>query len=431
MKPVLPLLLLLLPWTAVAQGEWEPDLYPPVYYKETPFSFERLDSLPVLRVRDTVWVADIDALLKTHLAEGTNLNALVKDANVLRALLDSLDSDGGERLYYNFFMRHDSLGQLSDGFVVRQLEVDDALVPRVTAIHEPAEHGSLSARREILLRLDGSAHTARFIGDNSAIRRTISYLFTEMSRDGDGIEGINIYLPDYDFSDRRKMVQFVKSIRIVMDASRDFKFGKISLNIFFHAEDDRERTNRDFIFSLGQEASSIVFLEGGSKESSYLRAREYTAATLDAMGLGTKIRSHLMIARFYTGDLDLRTMRMTDFSESGIEEILKIDYPENRWEEYLLILIAIVVLFAGLVVLFRWNAAVSQFVSRHTESVLLVLIVIVMEIGILLVTTIQNMCGDDRFAIVERHPVIIFALPLAVVLSAPMLHYVLKNRKTP
>ncbi len=68
------LLLLLLPLLATAQDEWEwaPADYPPMYYKETPFGYEKLDSLPVVTLRDTVYIADIDAFLGSYVGDGTN-----------------------------------------------------------------------------------------------------------------------------------------------------------------------------------------------------------------------------------------------------------------------------------------------------------------------------------------------------------------------
>ncbi len=424
------LLLSMLPLIAAAQGEWEwePTDYPPMYYKETPFGYEKLDSLPVVTLRDTVYIADIDAFLESYIADGTNINVLIKDINSLRSLLDSLDVMRGERLYYNHFLPADTLHSMSEGFVVRELNVDDSLALHTSVHREPS---GFPMRREILFRIDGSYRTTRFIHDKAAMRRAISRLFTEIRNDSAGIRGIDLFFPDYDFTNQRDMVQFVKSVRIMMDASRDFKFGGTPMHVFFRAPPEYEAKYREFVYSLEQEATSVVFLDGVSEGGRYLRAREFTASARDNMGLPGKIRSHLMIARYYTGPLDIRNLQITDFSETDIREILEADYPENDWEVFVFLLCAILLLLAGFVVLYRSNAAVSRLVGSHTESVLLVLTVVVLEIGISLVMAFQNMCGDDRFTIMQRHPVVIFLLPLVVILAAPLLHNILKNRKTP
>ncbi len=428
-------MLLLLPSALPAQDDWDwvPADYPPVYYKETPFGYEQLDSLPTIVVRDTVWVSDIDAFLKDYIDRETDINTLVKDVDTLRSLLDSLDVPGGERLYYNFFMRNDSLSRMSDSYIVREFRVNSELATQASAVREP--ESVADARRDILFRIDGSGRTLDFIHDKAAMREAISRVFTEMQNDTTGIGGISLYFPDYDFTHRRDMLQFVKAVRIMMDASRDFKFGEppgcTPLHVFFPSGPERQRKYGAFICALTQEALSVVFLDGASPQGSFVRAREFADDDWDHAGLMLKIRSHFLIARYYTGDIDIRAGQITDFSEANIGEILEIDYPENRWETFILIAAVIVLGLLGIVALYRGNAAVSLFVNHHAESVLLVLTVIVLEIGVLLVTAFQNMSGEDRFSIIERHPIIIFLLPLAVVLAAPLLHYLLKNRKTP
>ncbi len=396
--------------------------YPPIYYKETPFGYEQLDSLPTVTVYDTVYLAEI--------------NTIVKDINELQALIDSLAGLSGERLYYNFFLRNDSLSTMSESFIVKELGVNDELIPRALARREPENGIDPAARREILFRIDDSDRTARFIQNKTAIRKAISHLFTEMQSDSIGIRGVDLYFPDYDFTHRRDMVQFVKSVRIMMDASRDFKFESgapvpMPLYVFFNADPDRDKIPKDFIYSLGQEASSVVFFDNTAPENFYVRAKEFTAADWEGTGLLLRIRSHLSIARYYTEELDIIGQQITDFSEANIQDIIEADYSENHWETFMFILIALLAVSLVFLVLYRGNAALSLFVSHHTESVLLVLMVVVLEMGILLVTAFENMCEDDGFTLIEQHPLVIFLLPLGVVLAAPLLHHILKNRKTP
>ncbi len=435
MRRALFLMYLFVPFALLAQEdedwEWHPEDYPPMYYKETPFGYEKLDSLPTIVLRDTVYVADIDAFLRGYVGDSVNLNTLLEDVSALQTLVDSLGKLSAERLYFNFFMPSDSLDIMSGSFVVRELSIDDELAPRTSATREPL---SRTARREILLRIDGTERTSRFIGDQTAIRRAISRLFAEMQNDSKGIRGIGIYLPEYNFTHRREMVQFVKSVRIMMDASRDFKFGTPSvgtpLTVFFRADSSRVQ-HPDFIYSLCQEASSVVFLDDTAPEKLYTRGKSFESEDWDHAGVIFKIRGHLPIARFYTGSLDIRAQQVTDFSEENIREILAADYPENRWEIFALIFLLILVLLGVFGILYRGNALVSLFVNHHVESVMLVLMVVVLELGVLLVTVFQNMCGDDKFSLLERHPIVIFLLPLVIVLAAPLVHNILKNRKMP
>ena len=198
MRRALFLMYLFVPFALLAQEdedwEWHPEDYPPMYYKETPFGYEKLDSLPTIVLRDTVYVADIDAFLRGYVGDSVNLNTLLEDVSALQTLVDSLGKLSAERLYFNFFMPSDSLDIMSGSFVVRELSIDDELAPRTSATREPL---SRTARREILLRIDGTERTSRFIGDQTAIRRAISRLFAEMQNDSKGIRGIGIYAQDY------------------------------------------------------------------------------------------------------------------------------------------------------------------------------------------------------------------------------------------
>ncbi len=401
--------------------DWDPGVYPPVYYKETPFGFERLDSLPVVTVRDTIRITDLDAIMSEYTGDAL------------------AGGEGGLQLYYNFFLPTDSLRLMSDSFVVRQIGVDDDLMPLAAIVREPENltgpslgntPGSL--RREILLRVDGGERTLRFIHDRAVVSRAVSHLFTDMQADTTGIRGVDLYFPDYDFTHRRDMVQFVKSVRLVMDASRDFKFGNaMSLRVFFRADESPNGAPVHFLYGLAQEVASIVLLDRASSDEFYVRARRIDAAGWNEVGMWDKIRSHFLVARYDTSDRDVDSQQLADFSEAGLAEILVADYPENRWETFAAILLVLVAAMGVFAVVQRHYAPLARFISHHAESVLVVAIVVVLEVGVLLVTVFQNMCKEDEFTIIEQHPVVIFLLPLVVVLATPLLHHVLKNQNKP
>lgn len=419
---------------AKAQQPEEVHYYPPIYYKETPFGYEMLEELPrdTVVIRDTVYISDMDGFLARHFAGGADIYQAAGKVAAIEQALDSLSGLSDQAIFYNFFQKNDSLHKIADNFIVREFYVDSELNTGLLRSNVTEDKGTASLRREILFRCDGTEHTDRFIKNKDAILQCLSYLFTQMQEDTLGIEGINLYFPDYDFRSTRSMIQFVKSARILMDASRDFKFGTARLTVILHKPADIEPNYiKKTRYGLKQEASEVVFVDGNDIENNIYVAGEVSSEDMDDTELLQKIASHLYIARYYTGNTDIRQCALTDFSQNSIKKVIWIDYPENNWETYMLVIILISIALAILVLLYHTHLMFSTLVASHTESVLLVLIVVALEIGILLLTAFQNMCKEDSFTMIERHPVIIFLLPIIVILIAPLLHMLIKNKRLP
>lgn len=407
--------------------------YPPTYYKETPFGIEWIEELPrdTVVIRDTVFVSDLDGFLSRYVGREVDLNRLVRDVAGIEALVDSLEGLSQQTLFYNYFLGADPGRNLSNSFIVREFALDRRLRPAAVDTDTVGQRMYPQASREIMFRCDGAERTLRFIRNREAIRRFIAYMFTMMQEDGEGITGINLYFPDYDFTRKRAMTQMVKSVRIMMDASRDFKHETTTLRVIFHSQDSSVRAGGNFVSGLLQEASEVVFVDGVDVRNNFFVRAVVNGADSRQPGLLGKIVNHVRIARYYTGGLDIESLELTGFDDAAIGEILTADYRENNWEVFLYIILLILAVVAVVYILYCLDVRVSELMTAHMESVMLLLTVVVLEIGILLITMFQNMCREDQFSIVDQHPVLIFMLPLAVILVMPVLHRLLANRKKP
>ncbi|MCD8101222.1 MAG: hypothetical protein LUE26_01405 [Alistipes sp.] len=407
--------------------------YPPTYYKETPFGIEWIEELPrdTVVVRDTVYVSDLDGFLSRFVGREVDLNRLVRDVAGIEALIDSLEGVSQQALFYNYFLGEDPGRNLSRSFIVREFSLDGRLRPASVETDTTGKVPYPQASREIMFRCDGTERTLRFIRNREAIRRFIVYMFTMMQEDEQGIAAVNLYFPDYNFTGKRAMTQMVKSVRMMMDASRDFKHGPTTLRVIFHSQDPSVRAGSNFVSGLLQEASEVVFVDGVDVRNNFFVRAVVNGSDSPQPGLWGKIVNHVRIARYYTGPLDIDALDLTVFEDAAVGEILSADYRENNWEVFLYIILLIIAVVIAVYVLYCVDVRVSELMTSHMESVLLLITVVVLEIGVLLITMFQNMCREDEFSIVDQHPVLIFMLPLAVVFVMPVLHRMLANRKKP
>lgn len=409
-----------------------------IYYKETINSFEQIAELPRDTVRDTVFISDLNAFFKQYYNKDLDLRTFTNNLEALKSTVDSLNGITGERLYYNYFLRIDTARKLSNSFVIKEFKMKEKTGPdSIQVVSKKVEVPSFihpdSVSREVLFRCEGAALTDRFLNNPEEIKASISAIFTGMQQDGGNIKAINLYFPDFSFKEERAMAQFVKSVRIIMDASKRFKFGPTSLHVIFHKRKDHEaKMDKDFQYCLMQDASEVLFVDPRHVAGNYFVSAEmFTREELTEVGFFTQLVSHFKIARYYTKDLNIRERNLTSFSKEDIAELVVGDYHENNWEIYFFILIGIIILALAATVLYYFYLPFSTLVNENRESVVLISIVVLLEVLALIISIFQYMSTEDSFTILSQNPVMIFALPLVVVLVVPILYGLSKKGRTP
>lgn len=379
-------------------------------------------------IHDTLIIADIDALMQISKED---LLPFAKRYGELTGMLDSLNQLPSDRLYYNYFLLLDSSRRLSNRFFIKEYHVvNDHFEESVDRTKDWDRLRDTSIiRKELLFSFDEDySLTDAFLKNKVLIRKTLSHMFTIMSENPD-IVGINLFFPNYTFKEKRAMTQFVKSVRILMDASRDFKPEKIRLNVTFL---DRGEIDENYSYCLLQEAGEVLFINSSDLiDNRYVEGRRMTLDNMKNIHFFPQLKNHFYIARYYPGNLDIRAQNLTDFSESSIAQIMDADYPENKWELYLLILIILLIVILALVILYYTYVPFSALVNDNAESVLLIAIVLILEIMAIIVSIFRNMCYTDAFAFMHNNPVVLFTLPLAMILVVPFLNGIAKKRRIP
>jgi hypothetical protein len=383
-------------------------------------------------VHDTVFVSDIDGFLKQY---GCNLGTFAKKYGPMKHMVDSINKLSEERLFYNYFLPQDHDHKLSTRFIVKTFRVKHDLLEQEEATASDIVDRKQSVRNEILFTCKGADDTDHFLRNPVAITRVILGMFTFMqeqeSFESTKIKGINLYFPDFTFRDKRAMLQFVKSVRIIMDASYCFKPPKTRLNVTFLTLKGTKDLDKAFLYALMQEATEVICLHEDFIDSCYVNGNSITSLKELDVNLIDQIVSHYYIARYYTGPIDISKSNLICFSKQVIGPYLQADYSENTWEIFLLLLLLTVFLIILVVVLYYTCLSVSTFMNKYIESVVLVSVMLLLELLALAITTFQHMSEDDNFSQLQKHPLLLFSLPFVIVLVIPMLKGISKKRRIP
>lgn len=379
-------------------------------------------------IHDTLIIADIDALLKISKED---LAAFAKRYEELTWMLDSLNQLSSDRLYYNYFVSLDSARRLSNRFYIKEYNIVNNDLKQSIDRTKDWDHlrDTSMIRKELLFSFDTiSSITDAFLKNKLLIRKTLSQMFSIMSENPD-IVGINLFFPHFTFEEKRAMTQFVKSVRILMDASQDFKPEKIRLNVTFL---NRGEIDENFSYCLLQEAGEVLYINSSNLiNNDYVEGKRITLDNAKNIHFFPQLKNHFYIARFYPGTLNIREQNLTDFSEGAISHIIDADYPENKWEVYLLVLILLLLVILAFVILYYTYVPFSAWINDNVESVLLIAIVLILEIMAIIVSIFRNMCYTDSFAFMHKNPVVLFTLPLAMILIVPFLNGIAKKRRIP
>ena len=416
----------------------------PKFYMETEEIFERIKELPRDTIRDTVYVHRFEAFLKERLGEDFELSLLLQDVDDYQGKLDSLKAadSNGYRLFYNFFVDRDEEGQFSPTFVVSDVYLNPGSEHPKVRLRVP-DSSLINWQKTVMFSIDDRLQTERFLHDPVLIKRALVAVFNALKQQRDP-QRLLLFLPEYNYMHKREFIQFVKSVRMLMDASKSFKFEQdIELDLVLPRPDSNDLAeHQDVLYAATIECShvgllprdfSVCLQERADKKTKCNDVIPLQVLKRDSLtpGFAAQLRSHYYIARFFPGSWDVYEANLDTFTIDSVSPALEADYQENYWELYFFILVALFFIFGVLGVLYYVNLSFSMFVNNNMESVLLVGIVLLLEIMALVINIFQYMCVEDTFTLFAKNPVLIFSFPLVVVVMVPVLRVLAKKRRIP
>lgn len=395
---------------------------------EDPYFFEPY--FDTIYIHDTVYVSNADAFLKKYYKGKITLNELVKNQQILDSILLNLSSVSGKELFYNYFGNHRFPRALSNSISIKEFSLGDNLQFKQRQFNSGVPFtGSVS--NELLFRFTGAYRTNRFLTNQEAVVRAISYIFKTLQSDTTKIRSINLYFPDFNFKEKRAMVQFVKSVRMVLNAAKDYDITNMKLKVFFHNQKNPEIIGEDFLYSLMIKASEVVLLNPTNViDDYYVEGDPFSKDDIENVGLFTRMNSHFYLARFTNGNPEIRDS-ITDFSVDAIREIALGDIPENNWESYLWFLIGLIVFVIAIVLLYFFYPPFSYILNQNMGIVLASAIVFTIEFFMLAGVVFQNMCTEDESTSLNENPSLLFCMPILMVVVLPLMRQFSRNKKLP
>lgn len=400
---------------------------------EDPYFFEPY--FDTIYIHDTVYVSDADAFLKRYYKGKITLNDLVKNQQILDSVLRNLSTASGKELYFNFFGNHRFPKALSRDIYVKDYMLTKGLnfysrnsfkprsdLPIDTAVLNP----------DLLFRFTGAYRTNRFLRNKEAMVRAISYMMSEAVSYNGKIKALNLYFPDFNFREKRAMVQFIKSVKMVLDAAKDPKISGIKLNVFFHQQPDESVVREGFLYALTIKADEVVLLDPTNvMDDYYVKGDPFTQTDIENVGFLTQIRSHFYLARFSNGDTTSYESTLTDFSVNAISHIALGDIPENNWESYLWFLGGLFCLIMIIILLYFFYPPFSYLMNQNMGIVLASSVIFVIEFFMLAGAVFSHMCTEDEEISSGKNTWILFCTPILMVVVLPLLRQFTRNRRLP
>lgn len=235
-----------------------------------------------------------------------------------------------------------------------------------------------------------SQSTNRFLTNPEACRK---FIFSILNYPGGMInradfeskpEGLNIYLPAFDFKEKRALTQLVKSLSLVIDS--------LCVNDSIHVYRDARRVvNKDlgffltfskkaaaehsgFISGLQCFVDSVYFTDFDSQGISSRIL--YNDGSIDTSSVYTRVANP-----FYLFRIPYKTIDPGN-NNDDIWRLMVCDYASGQWGLFLCIDLCILFMLLALVVMRYISVPFNVYIEKYYTFVILLMITLVMEFGV-------------------------------------------------
>lgn len=224
--------------------------------------------------------------------------------------------------------------------------------------------------------------TNRFLSNREAQRRFIYNVFNYpngmLNRKGSAHKpnGLNLYMPAFDFSEKRALTQLVKSISLVIDSLNVSDSVHIYENIDFSLTFGRKtaREHSGFISGLQCFVDTVYFADFDSLGL----APEviYNNGSIDTSNVITRI-----INPFYLFRIPFKTIQ-PGVNDGDIRQLMDCDYASGQWGLFFCIDLCLVLLLIALLVLRYTSVEYNIYISKFSTFIVLLTITLLMEFGV-------------------------------------------------
>lgn len=404
---------------------------------EEPYFFEPY--FDTIYIHDTVYISNADAFLKKYYKGEINLNELIKNQEMLDSILRQLNKVSGKELYFNFFGNHRFSKGLSQNIVVTKytltktsLHGDSVFWFKTPVTKSDNFPDTANSERALLFLFSGVNRTNRLLNNQEAVTNVIFDILTEIHANNEHIDAIDLYFPDFNFKEKRAMAQFVKSVRMVLDAAEDKAISNLKIKVFFQEPDNQSVLGDDFLYSLSIQANKVVLLDPINEAYDYyVVAREFKQEDFDDISMFNWIKAHYYLARYSPEDTLPYSAPIEHFSKNSIRKIVHGDIPENDWEYYLWFFCILFFLMILIVALYFISPRFSYLLSINMGIVLTSAVIFFIELLVLFGVIFENMCTETEEVSSDEDPTFILMMPILMVVVLPLIRQLTRNKRLP
>lgn len=393
--------------------------------------FDEYDELEYVVAPDTVYVHDTIRIYISTLDDVTRHFGMSYDAYVKRFLRYILPKDSArqfssQNIYLNYF-----LPMLEDepdfpakrwvgGLFSLHISPDmNAASMNYNTMPLPDSLPGNNRNFDILVECRGDRNTDFFLQSPHLIDACLVQLFKRIHKTNTDaqtkgvtqIKGVNFYFPDYSFRKKRAMAQFAKSVALVTDSCRLETIRGLKVYFSFNRQGADEIK---YLSCLADMTDSIFILNNyASAGKVFTPVTVVTSEDAANYSLFSKI-----IDQFYLADYDRHIFPHTHlltFHDADIIALIHSDYPENDWEIYAMILALIILVSILVFILYRSIPALSFFLNKNRDYMIILIFILVFELFILLFYMIEAMSRSEVFNFSRENQYLLLFMPVLLV----------------
>lgn len=225
---------------------------------------------------------------------------------------------------------------------------------------------------------------------------------------------INFYFPDYDFSDKRSLFQFAKSVSLVLDSIKVQELRKVKLFFSFNEANVDEYSS--YLIGLYDMIDSVYGVDLASGNRTVLKKEDINSFL--------KIRNQFLFARFEIDNFP--DVKANDISYETIGKLMNTDYTEE-WEMYFIAILAILMLLLVCIICYLTIPIFCNYINQNYLYAFAGVIILGAEVVILLIYMIEEIGSQTK--IITLKDIILF--PILLVFILPLLINFFKRKDIP
>jgi hypothetical protein len=390
---------------------------------------------------DTVFVHDTAYVFISNLNDITEKLGMSYDRYVQGFLLylshrDSAHRYSPEGVYLNYFMPMlQAAPNFSEKRWIRGIfslyASPDATFMRYNPAPAPGALARLNRNADVMFECRGEMNTDFFLQSPGLISvylvELFKYIHQVNSAKRGEICGVNFYFPDFSFNKKRAMAQFAKSAALVVDCSRLETINRLRLYFSFG---ERGAAEREYLSCIADMADSIFVFGNSNPDRLFAETMVITREAANDYWLLSKVKEQLYLATFSYPDV-LPYSSPYEFNDADTITLINSDYPENNWETYAAVVLIIFLLFLLGFILYWTIPALSYYLNRSREYLIILLLMLAFEVVLLLFSMVEAMSRSSVFDFSHNDKGIVFLMPALLIFIIPLLKMAYSKKNAP